>query len=81
MANKSRERIQNSDGKLLGYWAAHEQYSMGDLLRYVVEAEKYGFKTTMTSDHFHPWWHDDAHGNFVWVWIAALQKGQKICNS
>jgi coenzyme F420-dependent glucose-6-phosphate dehydrogenase len=77
MANKSRERIQNSDGKSLGYWAAHEQYSMGDLLRYVVEAEKYGFKTTMTSDHFHPWWHDDAYGNFVWVWIAAAAERTK----
>ena len=62
MANKSRGRIQNSDGKSLGYWAAHEQYSMDDLLRYIVEAEKYGFKTTMTSDHFHPCWHDDVYG-------------------
>ena len=81
MANESGERIQNSDGKSLGYWAAHEQYSMRDLLKFVIEAEKYGFKTAMTSDHFHPWWHDEAYGNFVWVWIAAAQKGPKTCNS
>ena len=51
---------------------------MGDLLRYIVEAEKYGFKTTMTSDHFHPWWHDDAYGNFVWVWIAAAERTKNM---
>jgi coenzyme F420-dependent glucose-6-phosphate dehydrogenase len=44
---------------------------MQDLLLFVVEAEKNGFITTMTSDHFHPWWHDNAYGNFAWVWIAA----------
>ena len=45
---------------LLGYWAAQEQSLMQDLLIFVVEAEKGGFTTTMTSDHFHPWWHDNA---------------------
>jgi alkanesulfonate monooxygenase SsuD/methylene tetrahydromethanopterin reductase-like flavin-dependent oxidoreductase (luciferase family) len=61
----------------LGYWAAHEQYSMRDLLRFVIEAEKNGFTTTMTSDHFHPWWHDNAYGNFAWVWIAAAAERTK----
>jgi len=55
----------------IGYWAAHEQYEMHDLLNFVVEAEREGFITTMTSDHFHPWWHDNAYGNFTWIWIAA----------
>lgn len=61
----------------LGYWAAHEQYSMHDLLQFVVEAEKNGFITTMTSDHFHPWWHDNAYGNFAWVWIATAAERTK----
>jgi coenzyme F420-dependent glucose-6-phosphate dehydrogenase len=61
----------------LGYWAAHEQYSMQDLLQFIVEAEKNGFATTMTSDHFHPWWHDNAYGNFAWVWIAAAAERTK----
>jgi len=61
----------------IGYWAAHEQYSMRDLLQFVVEAEKNGFTTTMTSDHFHPWWHDNAYGNFAWVWIAAAAERTK----
>jgi coenzyme F420-dependent glucose-6-phosphate dehydrogenase len=61
----------------IGYWAAHEQYSMHDLLKFVVEAEKGGFATTMTSDHFHPWWHDNAYGNFTWIWIAAAAERTK----
>jgi coenzyme F420-dependent glucose-6-phosphate dehydrogenase len=61
----------------IGYWAAHEQYSMHDLLKFVVEAEKGGFTTTMTSDHFHPWWHDNAYGNFTWIWIAAAAERTK----
>jgi len=72
-----RTPIQDPNDKSLGYWAAHEQYSMHDLLRFVTEAERYGFKTTMTSDHFHPWWHDGAYGNFVWVWIAAAAEKTK----
>ena len=62
----------------IGYWAAQEQYSMHDLLKFAVEAEKCGFWTMMTSDHFHPWWHDKAFGNFTWVWIAAAAERTKI---
>jgi coenzyme F420-dependent glucose-6-phosphate dehydrogenase len=61
----------------IGYWAAQEQYSMHDLLRFVVEAEKGGFTTTMTSDHFHPWWHINGYGNFTWVWISAAAERTK----
>jgi coenzyme F420-dependent glucose-6-phosphate dehydrogenase len=31
----------------------------------------------MTSDHFHPWWHDNAYGNFTWIWIAAAAERTK----
>ncbi len=50
---------------------------MQDLLKFVVEAERNGFTTTMTSDHFHPWWHDGAFGNFTWVWMAAAAENTK----
>jgi coenzyme F420-dependent glucose-6-phosphate dehydrogenase len=78
MAHKKVEgRIKEQ--KLIGYWAAHEQYSLQHLLKFVIEAEKSGFTTTMTSDHFHPWWHDNAFGNFTWVWIAvAAEKTRKM---
>lgn len=63
--------------KFVGYWTSQEQYSMHDLIKFVIEAEKGGFTTTMTSDHFHPWWHDNGYGNFTWVWLAATAKMTK----
>jgi coenzyme F420-dependent glucose-6-phosphate dehydrogenase len=57
--------------KTIGYWVAQEQYPMQDLLQFVIEAEKSGFRTTMTSDHFHPWWHNGGYSNFAWIWIAV----------
>ena len=69
----SKEKI----GMKLGYWASQEQYAMQDLLRFVIEAEKYGFDSCLTSDHFHPWWHDNGYGNFTWIWIAAAAERTK----
>jgi coenzyme F420-dependent glucose-6-phosphate dehydrogenase len=46
------------------YWASQEQYSMKDLLRCVEVAEKMRFDQTLTSDHFHPWSHNNGYGNF-----------------
>jgi coenzyme F420-dependent glucose-6-phosphate dehydrogenase len=63
--------------KFLGYWASQEQYPMQDLIKFVVEAERGGFTATMTSDHFHPWWHDNGYGNFTWVWLAAASERTK----
>jgi len=61
----------------IGYWASQEQYSMHDLINFVIEAEKGGFTATMTSDHFHPWWHDNGYGNFTWVWLTAVAERTK----
>jgi coenzyme F420-dependent glucose-6-phosphate dehydrogenase len=69
----SKEKI----GMKLGYWASQEQYAMQDLLRFVIEAEKYGFDSCLTSDHFHPWWHDNGYGNFTWIWITAAAERTK----
>jgi coenzyme F420-dependent glucose-6-phosphate dehydrogenase len=68
---------QAAKAKTIGYWAAQEQYSMQDLLKFILEAERGGFNTTMTSDHFHPWWHDGGYSNFTWVWIAAAAEQTK----
>ena len=75
--NTSKTKQQVNEKKTIGYWAAQEQYSMQDLLNFVVEAERSGFNTTMTSDHFHPWWHEGGYGNFTWVWIAAAAERTK----
>ncbi|HEY9399402.1 MAG TPA: LLM class flavin-dependent oxidoreductase, partial [Nitrososphaeraceae archaeon] len=61
----------------IGYWASQEQYSMQQLIDFVIEAEKAGFATTLTSDHFHPWSHTNGHGNFTWVWISAVAERTK----
>ena len=74
---KTDYNIYSDRAKTIGYWAAHEQYSMEDLLVFVAEAERCGFNTTMTSDHFHPWWHDGAYGNFTWIWIATAAERTK----
>jgi coenzyme F420-dependent glucose-6-phosphate dehydrogenase len=62
---------------VLGYWASQEQYSMQNLLEFVNEAEKGGFTSVLTSDHFHPWWHDNGFGNFTWIWLAAAAERTK----
>jgi coenzyme F420-dependent glucose-6-phosphate dehydrogenase len=77
LTDSNNKLAKTSSNPSLGYWAAHEQYSMQDLLQFVVEAEKNGFTTTMTSDHFHPWWHDNAYGNFAWIWITAAAERTK----
>jgi coenzyme F420-dependent glucose-6-phosphate dehydrogenase len=50
---------------------------MQQLIEFVQEAEKGGFKTTLTSDHFHPWSHTNGHGNFTWIWISAVAERTK----
>jgi coenzyme F420-dependent glucose-6-phosphate dehydrogenase len=62
---------ENPSKQKIGYWAAQEQYSMHDLLKFVIEAEKGGFGTCLTSDHFHPWHHDGGYSNFTWIWMAV----------
>jgi coenzyme F420-dependent glucose-6-phosphate dehydrogenase len=61
----------------IGYQAQLERYQPLPLLDYSVEAEKAGFDTIWTSDHFHPWAHTDASCGFSWVWMAALAERTK----
>src|SRR5215216_2319831 len=69
--------MSNKPDSIVGYWASQEQYSMQDLLKFVTEAKHGGFKTCLTSDHFHPWWHDNGYGNFTWIWLAAAAERTK----
>ncbi|HKM76385.1 MAG TPA: LLM class flavin-dependent oxidoreductase, partial [Candidatus Bathyarchaeia archaeon] len=55
----------------LGYATEHEEYQPQQLLDFTVEAEKAGFESVWTSDHFHPWAHTNAAGGFAWVWMTA----------
>jgi len=55
----------------LGYKTCHEQYQPDTLLAHAILADKHGFQTLWTSDHFHPWAHTGAGGGFAWTWIAS----------
>ncbi|MEM2896932.1 MAG: TIGR03557 family F420-dependent LLM class oxidoreductase [Candidatus Bathyarchaeia archaeon] len=62
-----------------GLFAAHEQYDPKSLLTHAVLAEKCGFDTVWTSDHFHPWMHTNAQSGFAWVWIAStLERTKRV---
>ena len=55
----------------VGYWAAQEEHSPSELLANVAAAEKGGFESVFTSDHFMPWFDTRAHGRFAWAWMGA----------
>lgn len=62
-----------------GFYAAHEQYNPNELLNFAIKAERYGFDTIWSSDHFHPWAHTNANSGFAWVWLAsAAEKTKKV---
>ncbi len=62
-----------------GFYAAHEQYNPNELLNFTIKAERYGFDTIWSSDHFHPWAHNNANSGFAWVWLAsAAEKTKKV---
>lgn len=55
----------------LGYWAPQEQHSPRELLKLTVDAEKAGFRKCITSDHFHPWFHEGASSGSTQVWLST----------
>ena len=56
---------------------AHEQFQPTRLLEFAVAAEKEGFDSVWSSDHFHPWFHTNAAGGFAWVWMGAAAERTK----
>ena len=61
----------------IGYWAAQEQHGPSELLQHVAAAEKAGFESVFTSDHFMPWFDRGAHGGSAWSWMAAAAASTK----
>ncbi len=58
----------------IGYHISHEQCKPSLLLQYVQLAEKAGFNSALSSDHFHPWSEAQGESGFAWSWLgAALQ--------
>lgn len=60
----------------VGFVLSHEQFPAPRLLDLGVQAEEAGFDMVWTSDHFHPWMHNQGHSGQAWVTLAAL--GQRL---
>jgi coenzyme F420-dependent glucose-6-phosphate dehydrogenase len=55
----------------LGYKASAEQFGPRQLLDFAIAAERLGFESVWTSDHFQPWRHTDGHAPNAIAWLGA----------
>ena len=55
----------------LGYKASAEQFGPQDLLDYAVLADRLGYDSVWTSDHYQPWRHTDGHAPNAIAWMGA----------
>ena len=62
----------------IGFHASHEQFSPRNLLDLAIMAEKSGFDSILSSDHFHPWSKHQGESGFAWSWIGAAMQATKI---
>ena len=62
----------------LGYHASHEQFSPSLLLKLVQKAEKAGFTSVLSSDHFHPWSEKQGESGFAWSWLGAAMQATNL---
>lgn len=63
----------------IGFVLSHEQFPAPRLLDLGVAAERAGFDMLWTSDHFHPWMHNQGHASQAWITLAALgQRTERI---
>ncbi len=54
----------------LGYKIGPEQFPPSEMLEQVIAAEKNGFESIDSSDHFHPW-SEEGQACFTWSWLGA----------
>lgn len=55
----------------LGYKASAEQFGPRQLLDFTISAEKHGFESAWTSDHYQPWRHAGGHAPNAVAWLGA----------
>jgi probable non-F420 flavinoid oxidoreductase len=62
----------------IGYHISHEQFKPSHLLQYARLAEKAGFQSALSSDHFHPWNASQGHSGFAWSWLGAAMQATAL---
>ncbi len=55
----------------MGYYCIPDMRDARALIRHARMAVKAGFSMVWVADHFHPWFHTEAHEANAWVWMAA----------
>ncbi|MDG6256647.1 MAG: TIGR03885 family FMN-dependent LLM class oxidoreductase [Methanomicrobiaceae archaeon] len=68
----------NENGQKIGYYASHEQFRPRDLLTFTLAAEAAGFRSVLSSDHFHPWSETQGESGFAWSWLGAAMHATTI---
>ncbi len=63
---------------VIGYHASHEQFAPGELLKLAVLAEKAGFKSVSSSDHFHPWSMRQGQSGYSFSWLGAAMQATQL---
>jgi len=74
VSDKSFGNAESAKPLKLGYKASAEQFAPRQLLDFGVEAERSGFDSVFTSDHFQPWRHTNGHAPNSLVWLGALSQ-------
>src|SRR3990170_2178675 len=59
---------------MIGYQASHEQFKPSELVRLAALAEKAGFTSINSSDHFHPWSVRQGQSGFAFAWLGAAMQ-------
>lgn len=62
----------------IGFHASHEQFSPRRLLDLVQKAEDAGFRSVLSSDHFHPWSDKQGESGFAWSWLGAAMHATSL---
>src|SRR4051812_23605833 len=63
----------------IGYVLSHEQYLPQQLIEHAVLAEQAGFDGVWSSDHFHPWMHQQGHATHALVTLGAMgQRTERV---
>jgi TAT-translocated FGD2 family F420-dependent dehydrogenase len=63
----------------VGFQLAHEQFTVPELVKFGVAAERAGFDLLALSDHLQPWQANEGHAGQAWITMSAIgQRTQHI---